>query len=85
MSVYMANGDNWDHNFNILGSAVNELTAILSKYNDNDIIIGGGFNVHFQRHYRNLTLLFLICRCIVGSSVQNYSMALATPLMNLFI
>ena len=58
ISVYMPNDDNSNMNYEIYGEVLYEISAIIEKYDDYDIMIGGDFNVDFTRvNSRNLNLL----------------------------
>ena len=56
VSVYMPNDDNTHSSYEIYGDVLSELSGIIQTYEDYDIVIGGDFNVDFNRPSRNLAL-----------------------------
>ena len=57
ITVYMPNDDNSDNSYDIFGDVLSQVSSIRSTY-DQDIIIGGDFNVDFHRNNsKNLNLL----------------------------
>ncbi len=54
----MPNDDNCDLSFDIFGDVLNELSAMINLYDDYGTVIGGDFNVDFNRPSRNLDLLY---------------------------
>ena len=58
ISVYMPSDDNSNSSYDIYGDVLYELSSIVGEYDDHEFIIGGDFNVDFNRiNSRNLTLL----------------------------
>ena len=57
VSIYMPNDDNSNNTFEVFGDVLYELSTLTSLYDDSDIILGGDFNVDFNRiQSRNLNL-----------------------------
>ena len=48
-SIYMPNDDNSNDNFEIYGDILYELSSLITLYDECDIILGGDFNVDFNR------------------------------------
>ena len=57
ITVYMPNDENSDRSYEIYGDVLSQISSIICNY-DHDILIGGDFNVDFDRlNSNNLTLL----------------------------
>ena len=84
VSVYMPNDDNSDVNFYLYGDVLSELSSLIALHDGYDIILGGDFNVDFDRPSRNLTLMlqFLTNEALVRVSTVtsngNYTYESAT-------
>ena len=57
MSVYMPCDTNCNDTAQIYGEVLNEISTILTLYDDFDVVIGGDFNTDFDRPSLNLELL----------------------------